>query len=263
MNDIYIYKQKAEKYKYKYLKLKQELEGGGDPCSYILPITFDNDSLDFGTNISGKLKILTNYPPGAPNDDFNTYNKEGYTGIILKHEDYLILLPILTHQNAVEYTKVKYACTINKEKRERKFGLFKSGTNYIRTKFPNCDHILKMSATKNEGKFGYIITENIERIYTEYLISDIDLFIQFINDLINTLNVLIEPLHKAGYILNNIDISTIRWDKTKKQVHFNITKITKDTNKYKDINYLIYFITELSFLQKYRYTRELLKKFDL
>lgn len=119
-----------------------------------------------------------------------------------------------------------------------------------------------MSATKNEGKFGYIITENIERIYTEYLISDIDLFIQFINDLINTLNVLIEPLHKAGYILNNIDISTIRWDKTKKQVHFNITKITKDTNKYKDINYLIYFITELSFLQKYRYTRELLKKFD-
>ena len=119
-----------------------------------------------------------------------------------------------------------------------------------------------MSATKNEGKFGYIITENIERIYTEYLISDIDLFIQFINDLINTLNVLIEPLHKAGYILNNIDISTIRLDKTKKQVHFNITKITKDTNKYKDINYLIYFITELSFLQKYRYTRELLKKFD-
>jgi hypothetical protein len=262
MNDIY--KQKAEKYKYKYLKLKQELYGGEHqyPCSYDLPKVFDDNLLDFGTNISGKLKILTDYPINTPNIDFNRFNIVNNTGIILKHEDYLILLPILTHQNAVEYTTVKYACTINKEKRKKKYGLFKSGTNYIRTIFPNCDHILKMSATKNEGKFGYIITENIKRINVDNLITKIDLFIQFINDLINTLNVLIEPLHNAGYILNNIENSTIRWDKTKKQVHFNITKITKDTNKYKDINYLIYFINELSFLQKYRYTRELLKKFD-
>jgi hypothetical protein len=138
--------------------------------------------LDFGNNI-GKLKVVTNYPLEAPNTEteFNKYNKEGYTGIILKHEDYLILLPILTHQNAVEYTKIVYTCTINKEKREKKFGLFKSGKNYIRTIFPKCDHILKISAKKNEGKFGYIITENIENIEYEYKLLDNYYSIKYFN----------------------------------------------------------------------------------
>ena len=274
MNDIY--KQKAEKYKYKYFKLKKELEGGKHPytypCSYYLPIKFDTDSLDFGTNI-GKLKVVKDYPINAPNTEieFNKYNNYGYTGIILKHEDYLILLPILTEPNIVEYTKVVYACTINKEKRDKKLGLFKTGTNYIRTIFPKCDHILKMSATKNEGKFGYIITKDIEEIRGDYntkveisadklINGKIELFTKFINHLINTLNNFIIPLHEAGYILNNIYKQTINWDIEKEEVYFDITKMTKDTDKCKDIKNLISFILELSIVRNKHYTKELLKE---
>lgn len=272
MNDIY--EHKAEKYKYKYLKLKQELYGGEHPypCSYDLPIKFVTDSLDFGNNISGKLKVVKDYPINAPNTEieFNKYNNYGYTGIILKHQDYLILLPLLTKPEIVKYTKVVYACTINKEKRDKKLGLFKSGTNYIRTIFPKCDHILKMSATKNKGKFGYIITKDIEEIIEEnnhrvrilaheLINNEIELFEKFINHLINTLNNFIIPLHEAGYILNNIYEETINWVIEKKEVYFDITKMTKDTDKCKDIKNLISFILNLSIVRDKHYTKELLK----
>ena len=264
MDDIY--KHKAKKYKYKYLKLKQELEGGGDlPCKYDLPIKFDGDSLDFGPEISGqsgKLKIVTNYPAGVSNTVsntvFNNFNKTNYTGIIFKHNNYIELYPILTSPDIVEYTKVVYACTIDKEVRNKlkMFKMFKN--NHIKKKFPKCPIF-------NDSKsYGYIITENIKNIIENIngLIINIDLFKEFINDLINTLKVFIIPLHEAGYILNNIDTSPIKWDKTKKQVYFNITEITKDTNKYKDINNLISFITKLFILNNYHYTKELLKEFD-
>lgn len=274
MNDIY--KQKAEKYKHKYLKLKQELYGGKHPytypCLYYLPIKFDTDSLDFGTNI-GKLKVVKDYPINAPNTviEFNKYNNYGYTGIILKHEDYLILLPLLTKPEIVKYTKVVYACTINKEKRDKKLGLFKSGINYIRTIFPKCDHILKMSATKNEGKFGYIITKDIEKIIEEndhrvkilaheLINNEIELFEKFINHLIKTLNNFIIPLHEAGYILNNIYETTINWVIKKEEVYFDITKMTKDTDKCKDIKNLISFILNLSIVRDKHNTKELLKE---
>jgi hypothetical protein len=267
MNDIY--KQKAEKYKYKYLKLKQELysgDGGGYECTYDLPILFDNNSLDFGSNEPGepgnpgKLKIVTNYPPNTSNTYFNNFNKKNYTGIILKHQDYTGILSLLTSPNIVKYTKVVYACTINKEVRNLYFKRFREN-NHIKDKFIKCPIF------NNSDSYGYIITENIlGKTYPEDLITDIDLFIQFINNLIKTLTEFIQPLHTADYILNNIDISTIKWDKT--QVYFNInkiTKITKNTDKYKDIKnliYLIYYITKLLIFNDYHYTKDLLKEFD-
>jgi hypothetical protein len=266
MNDIY--KQKAEKYKYKYLKLKKELEGGKHSypyqCSYGLPIIFDKDSLDFGNNISGKLKVLTDYPIEAPNADFNIYNNYKYTGIILKHEDYLILLPLLTEPNIVKYTKVVYACTINKEVRKKYFKYFREN-NHIKDKFPNCPIF-------NDSKsYGYIITKDIEQIRGDYNLKveilahklingKIELFTKFINHLIKTLQNFIIPLHKAGYILNNIHETTIKWVIEKEEVYFDITKMTKDTDKCKDIKNLISFILELSIVRDKHYTKELLKE---
>jgi hypothetical protein len=238
MNDIYIYKQKAEKYKYKYLKLKQELYGGGDPCSYILPITFDNNRLIIDDDkqsgkINKKLNIKINYRAiDSPNADFYTYNKEGYIGQLFKYKNYNIILnnlEILKKISNIDlsYIDIVFGCTIFKEEQESIIS-----SNYIRTIFKDCEHILKNNIfKKSKDRFGYIIStypgKNINII--DLIKSKSDL-IKFITDLINALEKFIIPLHNERYFLNNIDLNNIKWNAINRKIFFNILKIEENKN---------------------------------
>ena len=188
--------------------------------------------------IDYKIPSITGDETGdITGDEFNNINKKGYIGQIFKYDTYSqilqnlnILLKLNNPSIDLNYINIVFACTIFKEKRKK--NIFNSGDNLIRTIFPKCDHILKkyvneklLGATKN--KFGYII----------YNYEDIDTKINYDNDndndtcnkcnnyndkipqnaeqkqktikkslkkIRNAIVTFIQPLHEAGYVLNNI-----------------------------------------------------------
>jgi hypothetical protein len=241
MNDIY--KQKAEKYKYKYLKLKQELEGGEyhyNHCRITPPINEE-------TLLLNKLIINVDYR----DNNINSFNNNDYVGRLIKSktkglDEYNIeltnsnknyqIIKNLNNQKMLEYIpKIVFACTIKNNK----------STTYNTLKkifeFKYCTNSNKST------KYGYIITTNIgESIYDFMSISDL---IIFIPHLINAIKDFIIPLNLANFVLNNIKLDNIYWNKQK--VFFNISKmkiITKDNNI--DIKGLIDSIQQIYVIKK-------------
>ena len=276
MNDIYIYKQKAEKYKYKYLKLKQELEGGNKSCTYDLPITFDKTKLNVDNGqIKNRLNIQTDFYTNDKN--FYSFNKIGYIGRIYEYNEYsdnilpkLKLLENIPNINK-DYIDTLYASTIYKEKRF----FIKFGTNYIKQLFENCPIIDKTDKTDEIKRYGYIIRNNSTSLnnFSIYLKK----YLKFIENFKIAIEQFIIPLHKAGYVLNNINLDNIYWDEDEGKVYFNIfqmTEITKDTDKNIDINGLscsilnlfnknkLFEYRDIQIVQNYYYnTKQLLETF--
>ena len=252
MSDIY--KQKAEKYKYKYLKLKQELYGGEyyyNHCRITPPI--DEKTL------LNKLKINVDYRDNS----INSFNNNNYVGRLIKsktkgldeykieyensNKNYITIenLNLIQNQNQNQIQiqkmlqhipKIVFACTIKNDKSTT----YNTLLNEI-FQFKYCTNSNKSS------KYGYIITTNIGESISEYMsISD---SIIFIPHLIYAINNFIIPLHNAKYVLNNIKLDNIYWNKQK--VFFNISKmkiITKDNNI--DIKGLIDSIQQIYVIKK-------------
>jgi hypothetical protein len=114
--------------------------------------------------------------------------------------------------------EIIYACRIKNDK--------STTYNALKKIFPNC------TKSTNSTRYGYIITKNMgKNINVHMKISDL---IIFIPNLIDAIRNFIIPLNNANYFLNNIDLKNIYWDKNRRKVFFNISKMTKDTNSNKD-----------------------------
>jgi hypothetical protein len=250
MSDIY--KQKAEKYKYKYLKLKQELEGGDEEyndCMISPSILFNDELLK---NIEQKYN-LHNYHINYFNNDIN------YVGRLIKFKKIkkftnnlqieLNNFTIIKENNKIDETytpEIVYACIINNNKSF--FSL--SSTSSI---YETLDKIF-LNSTKSDinTKYGLIISTNPGK-KLKNLYYDINNYLPFINYLKIAIQQFIIPLHKAGYVLNNIDLNNIYWDE--KKVFFNISEMTENINNNIDIQGLTNSIYKLfnKFSKEYNY----------
>jgi hypothetical protein len=135
--------------------------------------------------------------------------------------------------------EIVYACTI---KNNKSYFSTSSTYNALKKIYPYCTE-----ATKST-KYGYIITTNVgESIANYILISDL---IEFIEYLIIAINNFIIPLHKGNYVLNNIDLHNIYWNKDKQKVFFNISKMIYNTDISEDIKSLINSIKKINVIQK-------------
>jgi len=249
MNDIYIYKHKAEKYKYKYLKLKQELEGG----EYLYNSCITSPPINFNDETFKKLTIVEDYPKNNT-ININSFNNKDFVGRLIKSKkygsEYLLeytnsnknyeIIESLQNSKMLDHIpEIVYACTI---KNNKSYFSTSSTYNALKKIYPYCTE-----ATKST-KYGYIITTNVgESIANYILISDL---IEFIEYLIIAINNFIIPLHKGNYVLNNIDLHNIYWNKDKQKVFFNISKMIYNTDISEDIKSLINSIKKINVIQK-------------
>jgi hypothetical protein len=256
MSDIYIYKQKAEKYKYKYLKLKQELYGGSDQydnCTITPSILFNNKLLD-------KFTIEQEYPPIQT--DINSFNNNNNIGRLMKYKVYEIELKNYKNKlkiinelkiNTTYIPEIKYACKIKNIKSWSTTDAYKIIIEF----FPKCSN-----RSKRSSKFAYIISTDPGKLLNDidkaYMSSNI---LSFLKHLKIAIEEFIIPLHKAGYVLNNIDWNNINWDGEK--VYFNISEMKQDINKNNDIKGLINSIFKLrkdEYIFILEYTNNILDK---
>jgi hypothetical protein len=248
------YKQKARKYKYKYLKLKQELEGGSRFNGFFRlgawsqkpdSVHINPEPITCTSNVSydlKKLNIITDYPPNNPNISiFNSTEYDKYDRRLLNKDDYEKELKnfkeIQQINNEIDKTHIRqivFAGKINNDTKNSKF---------FKENFKTCDKI------NNDEYYGYIISKNIIDIY-----GHIPQYLLF-TYLITAIENFIIPLHKAGYVLNDIrwqniilESSTgVKYAGTLKlypyqgdtsKVYFDISKMEKNNNNNKDIEAL-------------------------
>jgi hypothetical protein len=263
MNDIY--KQKAEKYKYKYLKLKQELEGGTWPFknSYTIPAYVDYDNhgdwvnekeitkqrrttnvedctttYDFSNDQLEKLEIKQEYPEtGTRIKDFDNWPYKEfiikYSKRLLSYDDYKKELNnfLLIQELDIDIDKTYIRKIVFGGKIENfNYNFFNKSekSKILKNRFSSCKILNK--------NYGYIIYEDINKKYKPSNILKLECLITAINDFI-------KPLHKAGFVLNNIVWDNIIVSESKTELDsykliFDISKMEASKNTNKDIKAL-------------------------